>query len=123
MKQENKKLQTKLLGYKSFLSRKSTDAKILHDIGKTATDSIWFSAIKLSSEKDGINTVVEGHSLSESAVATYIVDAEKIAGITKATLEYTEKLSEDKAAKMTNGQLRCELFNFKAVLDFPPRHL
>ena len=118
MRQENTQLRAKLSSYKSVLAMKSNDAEIMHNVGALATDSIWYAECKIASDSADANVDIVGYSFSESAIANYIVAAEKIPGVHKAALEFTERLPLEMVEKMTGGRLKCDLYRFKAVLDF-----
>ena len=56
---------------------KSNDAEIMHNVGALATDSIWYTECKIASGAADANVDIVGYSFSESAIANYIVAAEK----------------------------------------------
>lgn len=113
IREENKSIQTKLGSYRTILSKKSDDAKILHDIGVLAKDSLWYSELNLSEGSEGVSVVIIGHSFSELAIAKFLRDAEALPGVKNAALEYTEKLSPEQAGRLTNSQIKPPLYRFK----------
>jgi hypothetical protein len=119
IRQENKSIESRIASYKPLLSKKSSDARLLHEIGALASDSLWYSEIKISSDDAGAQVMVIGHSFSESTIGRLLVKAQAIPGIKKAGLEYTEKLSPERAGALTNQRVRSPLYRFKINFDFP----
>jgi hypothetical protein len=113
--QENARVKERLASIRSLASSKSSINRVLHDVGSIITDSIWYSEMGLSAG-NGVNIVILGHSLSESAIARVIARAEGINGIKSARLEYTEKVSSDQVSRLTGGKRNDVLFRYKLVL-------
>ncbi len=115
IRKENLSIQSKIEGYRELLYQRSKVAKMMSELGKSVKDSLWISEFKIVKDKYYIITII-GHSLNETSISEFLSEIEKTEGITPVRLEYTEKISPVKVAKLTHWRRKIPLYRFKVKL-------